>query len=300
MPGILSPSFQDGNDDDEHSDHFLEDLAIPPPIFNMDSEDEWEQELSDDSLPLPILPPPAPLSLSPPEIPPLDLESSEVSHLLEHDKEDDQINDTEFIEFSPEFSKSEKETRAELAVPPESSDILDDIVLQLQLLTEPQQENEEEENKKDEEEEEEDGAGSPPPLPSCPPPALDDSDALLDDTEQTQELDRSEILLTNAAVTTPDIQEDILPASTLPISNQTVSDIVDEVKPVQLWEVEDVSNWLTSIGLGVYSDTFKENEIVGEHLAQLTREDIKDLGITKIGHLKTFRQKLDSVLQGIK
>ena len=265
-----------------------------------DSEDEWIQEPCDEALP-----PPAPPSLSPPEMPSLDLDQFEspedISHLPppKYDKQDGK-NDTDFRLTSPEFSKFEKETeRAEiekLPVPSESSDILDDIMLQLQLLTEPQQENEVEENEQDEEEE--DGAGSPPPLPSCPPPALDDSDVLLDDTEQTQELNHLEILPSNAVAVKSDIQEDIIPPSILPMSDQKVPDkvnTVDDDKPVQLWDVEDVTNWLTNIGLGAYSDTFRENEIVGEHLAQLTREDIKDLGITKIGHLKTFRQKLENI-----
>ena len=107
-----------------------------------------------------------------------------------------------------------------------------------------------------------------------------------------------EILPSNAVAVKSDIQEDIIPPSILPMSDQKVPDkvnTVDDDKPVQLWDVEDVTNWLTNIGLGAYSDTFRENEIVGEHLAQLTREDIKDLGITKIGHLKTFRQKLENI-----
>lgn len=69
----------------------------------------------------------------------------------------------------------------------------------------------------------------------------------------------------------------------------------DEI-PVSLWSVDQVCSWLKDIGLGIYCQTFQSNEIVGEHLIDLTRDDLKDLGITKVGHIKTLRQKLDNRL----
>lgn len=65
---------------------------------------------------------------------------------------------------------------------------------------------------------------------------------------------------------------------------------------VESWSVDEVCNWLVDIGLGSYCHIFQENEIIGEHLGDLSRDDLKDLGITKIGHLKTFQQKLDQAL----
>ena len=50
------------------------------------------------------------------------------------------------------------------------------------------------------------------------------------------------------------------------------------------------------MGLDTHIDTFRENEIVGEHLRDLSRDDLKDLGICKVGHIKTFKQKLEPYL----
>ena len=47
----------------------------------------------------------------------------------------------------------------------------------------------------------------------------------------------------------------------------------------------------------MYSNAFHSNEICGEHLIDLSRDDLKDLGITKVGHIKTLKQKLNDRLQ---
>ena len=46
----------------------------------------------------------------------------------------------------------------------------------------------------------------------------------------------------------------------------------------------DVGTWLRNLGLGQYESSFKENEIDSEVLPSLTSEDLKDLGISFIGH----------------
>ena len=46
----------------------------------------------------------------------------------------------------------------------------------------------------------------------------------------------------------------------------------------------DVADWLREIGLEQYSRLFAEHDISGEILPHLTAEDLKDLGITLIGH----------------
>lgn len=66
-------------------------------------------------------------------------------------------------------------------------------------------------------------------------------------------------------------------------------------EPVTDWSVDKVCDWLTEIGLEAYCQTFRDNEIVGEHLVDLSRDDIKDLGINKIGHIKTLLQKLQEL-----
>ena len=67
-------------------------------------------------------------------------------------------------------------------------------------------------------------------------------------------------------------------------------------KPLDSWTLDNVCDWLAEVGLHAHIDTFKENEILGEHLRDLTRDDLKDLGISKIGHIKTFKQKLEPYL----
>jgi class 3 adenylate cyclase len=46
----------------------------------------------------------------------------------------------------------------------------------------------------------------------------------------------------------------------------------------------DVGTWLRNLGLGHYESSFRENEIDSEVLRNLTSEDLKDLGISIIGH----------------
>jgi len=46
----------------------------------------------------------------------------------------------------------------------------------------------------------------------------------------------------------------------------------------------DVGVWLRSLGLGQYEAAFRDNEIDGEVLPNLTAEDLKDLGVAIVGH----------------
>jgi class 3 adenylate cyclase len=46
----------------------------------------------------------------------------------------------------------------------------------------------------------------------------------------------------------------------------------------------DVGTWLRNLGLGQYESSFKENEIDSEVLPNLTLEDLKDLGVSVVGH----------------
>jgi hypothetical protein len=58
----------------------------------------------------------------------------------------------------------------------------------------------------------------------------------------------------------------------------------------------DVGTWLQSLGLGRYEATFRENEIDDAVLPGLTAEDLKDLGITIVGH----RRKLLYAIAGLR
>src|SRR5262249_28670892 len=50
----------------------------------------------------------------------------------------------------------------------------------------------------------------------------------------------------------------------------------------------DIVVWLRSLGLGKYEAAFRENEITEKVLPNLTPEDLKDLGVTIVGHRRTL------------
>jgi class 3 adenylate cyclase/predicted ATPase len=54
----------------------------------------------------------------------------------------------------------------------------------------------------------------------------------------------------------------------------------------------DVGGWLKSLGLEQYEAAFRENDVTAALLPNLTADDLKDLGITSVGHR---RQLLDAI-----
>jgi class 3 adenylate cyclase len=54
----------------------------------------------------------------------------------------------------------------------------------------------------------------------------------------------------------------------------------------------DIVVWLRSLGLGKYEAIFRENEIDETVLQSLTAEDLKELGVTALGHR---RKLLDAI-----
>jgi hypothetical protein len=50
----------------------------------------------------------------------------------------------------------------------------------------------------------------------------------------------------------------------------------------------DVVSWLRSLGLEQYEATFRENAINEKVLPRLTAEDLKDLGVTIVGHRRVL------------
>ena len=58
------------------------------------------------------------------------------------------------------------------------------------------------------------------------------------------------------------------------------------VEVVLQWSPQDVSQWLESIGLPMYSHAFLEHEISGNELLALERRDFKDVGVTKVSKIK--------------
>uniref|UniRef100_UPI00358F5A21 diacylglycerol kinase delta isoform X2 n=3 Tax=Myxine glutinosa TaxID=7769 RepID=UPI00358F5A21 len=63
--------------------------------------------------------------------------------------------------------------------------------------------------------------------------------------------------------------------------------------PVHQWGTEEVGAWLELLSLSVYREAFEGNDIQGKELLNLERRDLKELGVTKVGHVKR-------ILAGIK
>src|ERR1700728_2876007 len=56
--------------------------------------------------------------------------------------------------------------------------------------------------------------------------------------------------------------------------------------------IMDLDRWLRSLGLERYEAAFRENEINERVLQSLTAEDLKELGVTALGHR---RMLLDAI-----
>ena len=57
----------------------------------------------------------------------------------------------------------------------------------------------------------------------------------------------------------------------------------------------DVGEWLRSFGLEQYASAFRENGINGRVLPKLTAKDLKDLGISLIGHRRLLLEAIAAV-----
>ncbi len=54
------------------------------------------------------------------------------------------------------------------------------------------------------------------------------------------------------------------------------------------WTAEDVGAWLDYINMGQYKTSFIENDIQGMHLSELSKDDLSELGVKKLGHRLTI------------
>lgn len=70
------------------------------------------------------------------------------------------------------------------------------------------------------------------------------------------------------------------------------SAVVQPVDGVDTWDVTAVATWLDKMQLGEYIDSFTKNDIRGKELLTLGRRDLKDLGVTKVGHVKRMLQAI--------
>nr|XP_006816467.1 PREDICTED: diacylglycerol kinase delta-like [Saccoglossus kowalevskii] len=66
---------------------------------------------------------------------------------------------------------------------------------------------------------------------------------------------------------------------------------------VRTWGTEDVGAWLDDLSLGEYKENFIRHDIRGSELLTLERRDLKDLGVTKVGHMKRILQSVKDIHQ---
>ena len=69
--------------------------------------------------------------------------------------------------------------------------------------------------------------------------------------------------------------------------------LVTEIDGPLGWTM-DVADWLRTLNLGQYEAAFHENSVTVDLLPSLTAEDLKDLGITPVGHR---RRLLDAIAE---
>ena len=61
----------------------------------------------------------------------------------------------------------------------------------------------------------------------------------------------------------------------------------------------DIDSWLNGIGLGQYAATFRSNEIDGRLLSGLNGDDLKEMGITALGHRKMLLKAIAALCAGL-
>ena len=60
----------------------------------------------------------------------------------------------------------------------------------------------------------------------------------------------------------------------------------------------DLGGWLRSLGLEQYEAAFRENSIDDRVLASLTAEDLKDLGVSSVGHRRLLLDATSTLRAG--
>ena len=58
------------------------------------------------------------------------------------------------------------------------------------------------------------------------------------------------------------------------------------------WEAWQVRDWLGRLGFGEYGTIWEENDIQGEHLLGLGKDDLRELGVTALGHRMTITKAI--------
>ncbi|CAL8263302.1 unnamed protein product [Merluccius merluccius] len=67
-------------------------------------------------------------------------------------------------------------------------------------------------------------------------------------------------------------------------------------KPLVLWSKADVADWLDNLNLSEHKDAFLDNDIEGSHLPSLQKDDLVDLGVTRVGHRMNIERALKDLM----
>ena len=59
----------------------------------------------------------------------------------------------------------------------------------------------------------------------------------------------------------------------------------------------DVLAWLRELGLERYEQAFRENEIAADILPKLTADDLKDIGVTIVGHRRKLLEAIAALAE---
>ena len=60
----------------------------------------------------------------------------------------------------------------------------------------------------------------------------------------------------------------------------------------------DVGAWLRGLGLGQYEQAFRDNDIDAEPAAELTADDLRELGVASLGHRKRLLAAIAALARG--
>jgi len=122
-----------------------------------------------------------------------------------------------------------------------------------------------------------------------PPPPMEFLDEFTPDATSEEKITKTEVKVTTPVTTEPP------PPYSRYKSDSTSSEPVEQNYPQNLsgksyfeWTVNDVCMWLDYLELSQYRDTFTDNDIEGKHLPELSKDELKELGIKKLGHRMTL------------
>jgi hypothetical protein len=59
-----------------------------------------------------------------------------------------------------------------------------------------------------------------------------------------------------------------------------------QTKPVGEWSKKEVKAWLAALDLKQYARTFRKHDMCGSRLVGLSRDDLRAMNVTKVGHVK--------------